>query len=95
MNLHYDRIFFSIPPSSLIRLGLRHLTGFVSRQGALQGPSNLPLVLLRGLQRFKDTVRCAALGAEVQGHCLEQLTQTLSVHFNGLTDDTAISLTIK
>ena len=31
------------------------------------------------LQRYKDTVRCVALGAEVPGHRQEQLTQTLIV----------------
>ena len=33
--------------------------------------------LLPELQRYKDTVRCAALGAEVPGHRQEQLTQIL------------------
>ena len=36
--------------------------------------------LLPEIQRYKDTVRCAALGAEVPGHCQQQLTQTLIVH---------------
>ena len=36
-----------------------------------------PRALLPELQRHKDTVRCAALGAEVPGHCQEKLTQTL------------------
>ena len=31
------------------------------------------------LQRIKDTVDCGSLGAEVQGHCQKQLTQTLIV----------------
>ena len=35
--------------------------------------------LIPELQRYKDTVRCAALGAEVLGHRQEQLTQTLIV----------------
>ena len=35
--------------------------------------------LLPELQRYKDTVRCAALGAEVPGHRQQQLTQTLIV----------------
>ena len=38
-----------------------------------------PRALLPELQRYKDTVRCAALGAEVPGHCQQQLTQTLIV----------------
>ena len=40
---------------------------------------NLPCAVLLELQRYKDTVRCAALGAEVPGHCQEQLTHTLIV----------------
>ena len=35
--------------------------------------------LLPELQRYKDTVRCAGLGAEVPGHRQQQLTQTLIV----------------
>ena len=35
--------------------------------------------MLPKLQRHKDSVRCAALGAEVPGHRQEQLTQTLIV----------------
>ena len=38
-----------------------------------------PRALLLELQRYKDTVRCAALGAEVPGHRQKQLTQTLIV----------------
>ena len=42
---------------------------------ALDSPrSSLP-----ELQRYKDAVRCTALGAEVPGHCQQQLTQTLIV----------------
>ena len=39
-----------------------------------------PLTLHRELQRFKDTVRCAMLGAKVPGHRQGQLLQTLIVH---------------
>ena len=35
---------------------------------------DLPHALLPELQRYKDTVKCAALGAEVPEHRLEQLT---------------------
>ena len=35
--------------------------------------------LLPELQRYKDTIRCAELGAEVPGHRQQQLTQTLIV----------------
>ena len=38
-----------------------------------------PRSLLPELQRYKDTVRCVALGAEVPGHHQKQLTQTLIV----------------
>ena len=38
-----------------------------------------PRALLPELQRYKDTVRCGALDAEVPGHCQQQLTQTLIV----------------
>ena len=38
-----------------------------------------PRALLPELQRYKETVRCAALGAEVPGHRQQQLTQTLIV----------------
>ena len=36
-------------------------------------------MLLSEPQRNKDTVRCAMLGAEVQGQCQEHLIQTLIV----------------
>ena len=38
-----------------------------------------PRALLPELQRYKDTLRCGTLGAEVPGHRKEQLTQTLIV----------------
>ena len=38
-----------------------------------------PIALLPELQRYMDTFRCAAPGAEVPGHCQKQLTQTLIV----------------
>ena len=38
-----------------------------------------PRALLPELQRYKDTVRCGVLGAEVPGHRQQQLTQTLIV----------------
>ena len=62
-------------PSSPSRTleGLFELTRRLSR--ALDSPR----ALLPELQRYKDTVRCAALGAEVPGHRQEQLTQTLIV----------------
>ena len=62
----------------LPRRHLGPLKGFLSWHGTLQGPS--PRALLPELQRYKDTVRCGALCAEVPGHRQEQLTQTLIVH---------------
>ena len=44
-----------------------------------KGPQLAPCVLLSELQRNNDTIRCAALGAEVLGHSQEQLTQALIV----------------
>ena len=38
-----------------------------------------PRALLAELQRYKDTVWCAALGAEVPGYRQDQLMQTLIV----------------
>ena len=40
---------------------------------------DLPRVLLPELQRYKDTIRCGALGADVPGHRQQQPTQTLIV----------------
>ena len=40
-----------------------------------------PCALLPELQRYKATVRCATLGAEVPDHRQKQLTQTLIVAF--------------
>ena len=40
-----------------------------------------PCSLHQELQRIKDPIRCAELGAEVPGHRQEQLTQTLIVFF--------------
>ena len=40
---------------------------------------NLDEYVASELQRYKDTVRCGALGAEVPGHRQEQLMQTLIV----------------
>ena len=72
---HYSLTFLPATPSFPLRTleGLFELTWRHSR--AL----NLPRALLPKLQRYKDTVRCAALGAEVPGHRQQQLTQTLIV----------------
>ena len=72
---HYSLSFPPAAPSSPSRTleGLFELSRRPSR--AL----DLPRALLPELQRIKDTVRCATLGAEVPGHLQEQLTQTLIV----------------
>ena len=54
-------------------VGLFELTRHPSRA------FELPCALLPELQRYKDTVRCAALGMKVPGNCKQQLTQTLIV----------------
>ena len=54
-------------------LGLFELTRRLSR--AL----DLPHALRPKLQRYKDTIRCGALSAEISGHRQQQLTQTLIV----------------
>ena len=59
----------------LPRFRLGPLKGFLSPSRALDSPHTL----LPELQTYKDTVRCAALGAEVPGHHQQQLTQTLIV----------------
>ena len=46
---------------------------------ALRGALDSPRALLLELQRYKDTVRCAVLGAEFPGHRQQQITQTLIV----------------
>ena len=69
----YSLTFLPATPSSPSRTleGLFELTRRPSQ--AL----DLPRALLPELQRYKDTVRCGALGAEVPGHRQQQLTQTL------------------
>ena len=44
-------------------------------------PAEPPLThtLLLKLQKYKDTIRCLALGAEVAGYCPGQISQTLIV----------------
>ena len=70
----YSLLFLPATPTSLSRTqGLLELTRRPSR--ALESPR----ALLSELQRYKDNVRCTALGAEVPGHRQQQLTQTLIV----------------
>ena len=74
-GMHYSLLFLPATPSSPSRTlkGLFELTRRPS--WALDSPR----ALLPELQRYKDTVRCAAQGAEVSGHHQQQLTQTLIV----------------
>ena len=68
---HFSLLFLPATPLSPSRTleGLFELTRRPSR--ALDSPR----ALLLELQRYKDTVRCGALGAEVPGHRQQQLTQ--------------------
>ena len=61
--------FFTATPSSWFRTleWLFKMTHCISRALNLN-------TLLRELQRYKDTVRCGALGTEVPGHRRKQLT---------------------
>ena len=72
---HFSGLFVPATPSSLSRTleGLLELTQCPSRA------SDLPYVLLRELQRSKDTVRCVTLCAKAPRHCQEQLIHTLIV----------------
>ena len=71
----------------LPRLGLGPLKGFFELTRHLSRALDLDAYVASELQRYKDTVRCGALSAEVPGHCQEQLTQTLIVRW--LCEDTA------
>ena len=83
-NLAYDGFFrysdaLLYVPSSITllpSLRLRPLKGFFE---LTQCPSRALDSLLLELHRNKNTVRCAAPGAEVQGDHQKQLTQTLIV----------------
>ena len=72
---HYSSPFLPATPSSpsLTLEGLFELTQRLLR--ALDSPR----ALLLEQQRYKNTVRCASLGAEVSGRRQEQLTHTLIV----------------
>ena len=67
-----ETLFSSVPSSNSLVSVSRTLEGLFEH-GALLGPR----ALLPELQRYKDTVRCGALGAEVPGHHQEQLMLTL------------------
>ena len=72
---HFSLPFFPATPSST-SLTLERLFELARRPSrALDSPC----ALLPELQRYKDTVTCGALGAEVPGHLHQQLTRTLIV----------------
>ena len=72
--------YFSLPSSQqLPRLRLWTLEGLFGMTCRPLRALNSPCELFPELQRYKDTVRCAALGHEVPGHGQEQLTQTLFI----------------
>ena len=63
----------------LSRLRLGPSKGFFELTRRPSWALDSPRALLPELQRYKDTVRCGELGAEVQGQRQQQLTQTLIV----------------
>ena len=70
----------------LPRLRLGPLKGFFELTRRSSRALDSPPALLLELQRYKDTVRCAVVGAEVPGHQQKHLTQTLilrllKIHF--------------
>ena len=75
-----ETLFTSIPPKTTPSSPYRTLEGLFELTQRPSRALDSPRALLPELQRYKDTVRCAALGAEVPGHCQEQFTQTLIVH---------------
>ena len=72
-------IFRSSQPLPCLRLG--PLKGFFELTGLPSRTLDSHRALLPQLQRYKYTIRSAALGAEVPGHHQEQLTQTLDVRW--------------
>ena len=78
--LHQGPTFLFLSSLQLPRLLLRPWKGFLSCQGALQGPTTR---LVHCFWNYRDTetlVKCGRLGAKVLGHYQEQLSQTLIVH---------------
>ena len=66
--------YFSFLPATPSSLSL-FLRCFLSRHGALQGPSNSPCALLLELKKYKDTVWCVRLVSKGPGHHQKQLLQ--------------------
>ena len=79
LPLFGETLISSVPTQKLPRLSLGPLKGLAAWAQCPSGPSIRPHVLLLELQRYKDTVRCVALGAEVPGHHQIRPTQTLFV----------------
>ena len=75
MTPHRGNTILFRSSQQLPRLHLVPLKGFELPSRALDSPC----ALLLELQRYKDTVKCAALGTEDPGHRQQQLTQTLIV----------------
>ena len=80
INSPLSRKSFSLPflPATLSSPS-RTLKGLFELKRRPFRALDLPRALLPELQRYKDTARCAALGAQVPGHRQQQLTQTLIV----------------
>ena len=71
--------FSSVPPSNSLVSVSKPIKGFFELTRRPSRALDSPLALLLELQRYKDTVRCAVLGAVVPRHLQQQLTQTLIV----------------
>ena len=80
MILGQVKTFLFRSSQQLPRVRLEPLKGFFELTQRPSRALDSPRALLLELQRNKDTIRCAALGADVPGHRQEQLTQTLMVH---------------
>ena len=93
--LFAETLFSAVPPSNSLVSVLVPRRAFLSWHGALQGPSTCLVRCFRNHKRNKDTVRCAALGAQVPGHRQQQLTQTLIVRLLKTHFFTHRALTLK
>ena len=74
MTAHWENTILCSSSQQLPCLRLGPLKGAVLAQKALDSP----YALLPELQRHKDTVRCAVLGAEVPGQRQQQQEQSCS-----------------
>ena len=79
MTPHRGKTILFRSSQQLPRLRLGPSKGFFELTQRPFRALNSPHALLPELQRYKDTVRCGALGAQVPGHRQQQLTQTLIV----------------